>query len=107
MSDEYISFLRDAIQELHGCASVHVDTVPVKERFQGQTVSDDEVEVFHVRGHPTAEKLFAWGYPESDDKPDLKAVTVLAVPPITSPREAVQAYVASQYHQSPKEDQET
>lgn len=97
MTEEYISFLQDAIQELHGCASAHIETVPVVERFKGQTVWDGEVEVFAVPDHPKAERLYAWGYQETDDEPDLKAVTVLAVPPITNPQKAVQAFIASQY----------
>jgi len=101
---DYIAFLEDAIQKLHGCAATHLETVPVTERFQGQTVWDGEVEVFHLPEHPKAETLYAWGYSESDDKPDMKAVTVLAVPPITTPRKAVQAYIASQYRKEQSND---
>jgi hypothetical protein len=94
---DYITFLQEAIQKLYGCEATHIKTVPVKERFQGQTVWDGQVEVFQVPEHPKADKLYAWGYSESDDKPELKAVTVLAIPPITSPRKAVQAFIASEY----------
>src|SRR5437762_14003923 len=93
----YIGFLKKAIRELHGYAATHLETVPVTERFQGQTVWDGEVEVFHLPEHPKADRLFAWGYSESDDERDLKAVTVLAIPPITTPRKAVQDYIASLY----------
>lgn len=65
--DDYIAFLRKAIREIHGCEATHKKTVPVTERFQGQTVWNGEVEVFHMRGHPSAKKLFAWAFPESDD----------------------------------------
>jgi hypothetical protein len=94
---DYIGFLREVIKELHGCEAEHVETVSVTEQFEGQTVWDGEVEVFHARGDPTIKKLFAWAYPESPDKPDLKAVTVLAVPPVTTPRKAVQAFIARRY----------
>lgn len=94
---DYIAFLEKAIRELHGHEAIHLETVPVTERFQGQTVWDGEVEVFRLSDHPKAETLYAWGYSESDDERDLKAVTVLAIPPITTPRKAVQAYIASQY----------
>ena len=94
---DYIAFLEKAIRELHGYKATHLETVPITERFQGQTVWDGEVEVFHVSDHPNTETLYAWGYKESDDKPDWKAITVLAIPPITTPRKAVQAYIASQY----------
>ena len=94
---DYIAFLEKAIRELYGCEATHIKTVPVKERFQGQTVWDGHVEVFDVPEHPKAKRLYAWAYSESDDKPELKAVTVLAIPPITSPRKAVQIFIASQY----------
>jgi len=101
---DYIAFLQDAIQKLHGCASEHLETVRVTERFQGQTVWEGDVEIFALPEHPKAEQLFAWGYKERDDKPDLKAVTVLSVPPITTPRKAVQAYIASEYRKEQPKD---
>jgi hypothetical protein len=94
---DYIAFLKQAIEKLHGCEATHIKTVPVKERFHGQTVWDGQVEVFQMPEHPKTKKLYAWAYKESDDKPNLKAVTVLAVPPITTPRKAVQAFIASEY----------
>jgi len=101
---DYIAFLQDAIRKLHGCESEHLETVHVDERFQGQQVWKGDVEVFHVPDHPNADQLFAWGFRESDDKPDLKAVTVLSVPPITTPRKAVQAYIASEYRKEQSND---
>lgn len=94
---DYIAFLQNAIQKLHGVKSEHTETVSVTERFQGQTVWNGEVEVFQLPEHSTAEKIYAWGYTESDDEPEVKAVTVLSLPPITSPEKAVQAFIASQY----------
>lgn len=94
---DYIAFLQNAIQKLHGCASEHLETVRVTERFQGATVWEGDVEIFRLPEHPTVEQVFAWAYKESDDKPDWKAITVLSVPPITTPRKAVQAYIASEY----------
>jgi hypothetical protein len=103
---EYISFLQNAIQKLHGVASEHIKTVSVTERFQGQTVWEGEVEVFKVPEHPKAENLFAWAYKESDDEPELKTVTVLSLPPITTPQKAVQAFIASQYRKEQSNERE-
>lgn len=44
-------------------------------------------------------RLYAWGYKESDDGPQMKAATVLAVHPINTPQKAVQAFIASQYRE--------
>jgi hypothetical protein len=42
----YLEELRDVIRRLHGVGAMHVESVPVKETFQGKTVWDGIVEVF-------------------------------------------------------------
>jgi hypothetical protein len=44
--------LQDVIRRLHGVDSKHVQSVPVKETFQGKTVWEGIVEVFELKGHP-------------------------------------------------------
>lgn len=89
----YIEFLADAIQKLHDCAATYVETVPVVERFQGQTVWQGKVEVFELARPAKARFCYAWGF--EDDSGVMKAVTVLSLPPIDSALKAVQAFVAS------------
>jgi hypothetical protein len=93
---DYIAFLQDAIRDLHGCESTHLETVPVTERFQGKTVWQGAVEVFHVPEHPKTDKVFAWAHSDEGLPDDLKAITVLSVPPVMTPKKAVQAYIASE-----------
>lgn len=90
---DYISELIVAINELHGCAANHVQTVPVKEIFKGQTVWEGEVEVFNLINHPKAKKGYAWGYPNG--KGGLEVVAVLEIPPVVSPETAVRAAIAA------------
>lgn len=90
-----IQFLQEAINNLHGCASVYVQTVPVKEDFRGETVWEGTVEVFDLIDHPKAKRCYAWSYQRTDDCPDYEAVTVLGLEPVTNPQRAVQVYVAS------------
>jgi hypothetical protein len=101
---DYIAFLKDAIERLHGCAAEHVETVHVDERFEGQQVWKGDVEIFKVPDHPKADRLYAWGVRESDERPDWKAITVLDIPPLTTPRKAVQAYIASEYRKEQSND---
>ena len=42
----YLEELRDVIRRLHGADAQHVESVPVKETFQGKTVWEGVVEVF-------------------------------------------------------------
>lgn len=42
--------LQEAIQHLHGCASELIESLPVKEAFQGKVVWDGDVQVFRLKG---------------------------------------------------------
>lgn len=46
----HIAELRDVIHRLHKAKAEHVESIPVKEVFQGQTVWDGVVEVFDLAG---------------------------------------------------------
>ena len=66
----YIEELQEVIRRLHGSESTHVETVPVKETFKGQTVWEGEVEVFDLHGHPDTHRVYAWTHVTDDeDKP--------------------------------------
>jgi hypothetical protein len=57
-----IAGFQEAIRAPHGAESLWVETVPVKEIFQGRTSWDGEVEVFDITGHPRAKRCYAWRY---------------------------------------------
>ena len=89
---KYLDFLLEAIRNVHGCEADHVESVPVLERFQGQTVWEGTVEVFRLKAHPNATQCYAWGFENDAGK---QAVAVLALPPIKNAVDAVRAYIAS------------
>lgn len=89
----YIKDLSDAVAAMHNCRCSHVRTATVHEMMNGKTVWQGQVEVFKLTDHPKAKEAFAWGY--KDDSGETQYVAVLAIPPIVSPREAVQAAIAS------------
>lgn len=84
-----VARLQKAIRDLHGLDAEHVESVPVHETFQGQTVWEGDVEVFRVRGHPQATHAYAWSYRNDDG--ELRHIAVLGVPPINCARDAVKA----------------
>jgi hypothetical protein len=88
---DYIEELQAVILNLHGCNTVHVETVPVTEEFQGETVWQGEVEVFETTDHPKAKRIYGWGHVTGDDDQGRRYVTVLGLPPVTSPETAVKA----------------
>src|SRR5271163_696547 len=92
----YIGELRDVIKRLHGVESKHVESVPIKETFQGKTVWEGIVEVFELIGHPKAPKIYAWAY-ETDNPKRPRHVTVLHLHPVTSPLLAVRAAIVREF----------
>jgi len=97
MPPKEITQLKDAIRATHGCESLHVESVPVKEVFEGQTVWEGTVEVFDLVGHLQAKRAYAWTYPDGDQN---KTFTVLGILPVDSPQSAVKVAIAAKGHQS-------
>ena len=93
----YIDDLRDVIRRLHGVDATHIESVPVKETFQGKTVWEGIVEVFELRGHPKTERIYAWSHDTGDPKKPRRHVTVLHIAPITSPEAAVRAHIIQEF----------
>lgn len=94
---DYISELKAVILNLHGTHAEHVETVPVTEEFQGQTVWEGEVEVFDLHDHPKAKRAYAWGHFTDDEGEGRRYVTVLELPPVTSPQTAVKASIVRDF----------
>ena len=92
----YIQGLRDVIRRVHGVDSEHVESVPVKEEFRGQTVWEGIVEVFNLKDHPTASRVYAW-MRDTDEPGKPRHVTVLHVHPIKSAHDAVRAAIVQEF----------
>ena len=93
--DQYIEELKAAILNVHGATAEHVETVPVTEAFQGETVWQGQVEVFNIRGHPKAKRAYGWGFVVNENE-GRKYVAVLELPPVDSPQTAVKIAVAAE-----------
>ena len=97
---EYIQQLKDAIRRRYGAEATHVESVAIKEEFQGKTVWDGLVEVFDLKDHHDAGRVYAWAYDLDGASTGRRGVTVLHIHPIKSAREAVKAAIA-QENESP------
>ena len=89
---EHIVSLIEAIRKLHGCESRHVESVPVVENFQGQTIWQGVVEVFDLTDHPKAKRCYAW----IENGKKRRFVAVLELPPVKSALDAVRVSIASE-----------
>ena len=95
MSD-YIAEIQTAFLKLHGCEATYVETVPVVEQFQGETIFQGDVEVFDLVGHPKATRGFGWSHATGEHDQGRRYFTVLELPPVNSPQTAVKAAIMSE-----------
>jgi hypothetical protein len=101
-----IDELRDVIRKLHGVDAKHVESVPVEETFEGQNVWSGVVEVFELKGHPNARLVYAWTHDTDDPKKSKRHVTVLNIPPVTSPEKAVRAAILQEFRNRGKSEKD-
>ena len=94
--NNYIARLQNAIRQLHRCESKYVESVIVSGTFvffPEDTVEESEVAVFELSGNPKAKRAYAWSYRTGNNT---RCVVVLEVPPVTSPRTALEAAIAAE-----------
>jgi len=90
---EYIERLQSVILRLHACKSSWVDTVPVHEVFQGETIWRGDVEAFDLVGHPKAKRCYAWSHLDGPKDERTRFVAVLEIPPVESEETAVRVQI--------------
>ncbi len=91
-----IEELKDAIHKLHGVKATHVESAPIHEVFQGQTVWQGVVEVFHLEGHPKTDTAYGWLHDTGDPERPFLHVTVLKIKPALTPLAAVRAFIVQE-----------
>jgi len=93
----YIEELQTVIRRLHHADATHVESVPIKETFEGRTVWEGIVEVFNLDGHPEASRVYAWAHETDNPNNPRRHVTVLHLHPIKSARDAVRAAIVQEF----------
>ena len=91
----HLDHLRGVILKLHGSYPTHVESVPVKETWQGETIWDGVVEVFDLHDHPKTHRVYAWSHKTDSDED--RHVTVLHIPPVVDPITAVRAAIVQEF----------
>ncbi|HVA11852.1 MAG TPA: hypothetical protein VNF99_01250 [Stellaceae bacterium] len=88
--------LKVAVESQHGGKARLLQSVPVKETFQGATVWDGMVHIFDLAGNPHATRAYAWSSPiEGSDK--RRFFAVLHMGGIDSPQAAVRAAIVAEH----------
>ena len=93
---ENISDLNNAVEQQHGGTATFIESTPVKETFEGQTVWEGVVQVFDLDGQSTATRAYAWSSPiEGSTK--RRFFAVLHLGEIRSPQDAVRAAIVAEH----------
>jgi hypothetical protein len=96
MPETEVDQLIQAVENMHGGSAEFSQSVPLRERFEGQTVWEGVVHVFDLAGHPTATRVYAWSSPiEGSTK--RRFFAVLHTERINSPIEAVRAAIVAEH----------
>jgi hypothetical protein len=96
MASDDIAQLKESVESQHGGTATHVQSVLVKESFQGQTVWEGVVEVFELEGNAKSTRAYAWSSPiEASDK--RRFFAILHLGGIRSPVDAVRAAIVAEH----------
>jgi hypothetical protein len=87
--------LKQAVESQHGGTATFVQSVPVHETHEGQTVWNGAVQVFDLAGHPKASRAYAWSSP-IEGSAERRFIAVLHTGPMTGPVEAVRAAIVAE-----------
>jgi hypothetical protein len=68
----------------------------VDETVGGKTVWVGDVEVFALSGHRKAKRCYAWSRRERKNDQDERFVTMLEIPPVSSPETAVKVAISAE-----------
>ena len=88
------SELKTAVESQHSGTATYIQSVPVHETHNGETVWDGVVSVFTLADNPHATMAYAWSYERQDGK--RRFFAVLHSGPIQTPRDAVRAAIVAE-----------
>lgn len=88
--------LKIAVESQHGGTATLVQSVPVRESFNGSPVWEGVVHVFDLADNPKATRAYAWSSPIEGSK-NRRFYAVLHVPPIASAVDAVRAAIVAEH----------
>jgi len=94
-TNDYTKRVQAGIRRQYACWSTHLESVPLEIQQDRKTIWKGVVEMFRLSDDAPATICYAWGSAQVTNGTDHQIVTVLAVPPVNSPRKAVESYLTS------------
>src|SRR6266478_1708052 len=75
------SELKNAVERMHHCSARLIQSVPIREWFEHETVWESAVHIFDLEGHATASRAYAWSS-SIEGSDNRRFFAVLHQPPI-------------------------
>ena len=97
MSEADPDELRKAVEGTHGGSATLVQAVPVREMHGADVAWEGVVHVFHLEGHPSADRAYAWSTLLDETTGRRRFYAVLHAGPVTSPADAVRAAIVADH----------
>jgi len=94
--------LAKAILDLHGCKATWVESIPIKELFEGEIAWEGVVQVFDIHYHPKATRRYAWSN-GLDNSKKRRFFAVFHQGPVDSPQAAVRAAIVREFRRKQRE----
>lgn len=89
--------LREAIESQHGGKATLAQSVPVREMHGADVAWEGIVHVFHLEGHPSADRAYAWSTLLDESTGRRRFYAVLHAGPVMSPVDAVRAAIVADH----------
>jgi hypothetical protein len=91
-----IQDLKNAVERQHGGTATLVESVVIREEFEGKTVWEGVVHIFDLDGNAKSTRAYAWSSPiEGSNK--RRFFAVLHMGGIRSPQDAVRAAIVAEH----------
>jgi len=94
MNKPNIDDIKNAVERMHNCKATYAEEVAVIEKEGDKTIWDNIVYIFDLTGHGKATQCYAWASPIGKSA-RYTYYTVLRIPPIDSPEQAIRASIAN------------
>ena len=88
--------LKRAVEAQHGWTATLIQSVPVKETFEGKPVWEGVVRVFDLAGNPKATRAYAWSS-SIEGSTKRRFFAVLHMGGVKSPQDAVRAAIVAEH----------
>ena len=93
---ESIESLKKAILDLHGRKATWVESVLLRNSFEGKIVWEGVIQVFDLQGHPKATRCYVWSH-GLDNSKKRRFFAVLHQGAVDSPEKAVRVAIINEH----------